>query len=315
MPLPLTVSTAWAAHGPKGLHGLLERLQAVGATGVECEYRLRERDFHLVTRRLIASGLPIRALHNFCPHPAAWAHLEPSGDLFSLSSVDERERSLAVTYTQRTIRHAAELGAMAVVLHLGAVEGAEPPTLRAAVDRWGRESPATRTVLERWTALRAWRARPHLDALWRALEPVTEEARRRGLRLGIETRVHLHEIPNATELSLLLERFGGVAGYWHDTGHAEIRSRYGLPGQREWLDRFGEHLVGLHLSDALGWTDHLSPGRGTVDFGMVAKHLPPHPVVATLEIDGRWPASEVRQGLGALVTTGLLEPAPSASAV
>lgn len=311
MAIPLTVSTSWAARGPRGLDGVLDQLFEVGATGVELEYRLRERDFHALVQRLRRAGLPVRSVHNYCPHPAAYDALEPSGDLFSLSSLDGRERSLAVAYTRRTLRHAAELGAEAVVLHLGAVQGAEPSTLRAAVDRWGSRAEPTREVLERWTALRAWRARPHLEALRGALEPLAEEARVLGLRLGLETRVHLHEIPNADELAELLQRFGGPVGYWHDTGHAEIRARYGRMGQRGWLDRFGEHLVGLHLSDALGWADHRVPGRGTVDFEEVARRLPHRPVVGTLEIDGVASPREVRRGLERLEQVGLLEGAPA----
>lgn len=312
MSIPLTVSTVWAAHGPHGLDGVVDRARAVGATGVELEYRLRERDFHPLVERLRAATLEIRSLHNYCPHPADFDHLEPSADLFRLSSLDERERSLAVAYTRRTIRRAAELGARAVVLHLGAVDGEQPTTLRAAVERWGPRSEEARRVLRRWMALRAWRARPHLEVLRRALGPLAEEAARHGVRLGLETRVHLHEIPDPTELSELLERFGGPVGYWHDTGHAEIRSRYGLPGQRGWLDRFGHALVGLHLSDARGWRDHLAPGRGTVDFAAVADRLPRGPLVATLEIDGREPADAARRGVEGLVDLGLLAGPPVA---
>lgn len=311
MPIPLTVSTAWAARGPHGPAGTLERLSSVSATGVELEYRLRERDFHPLVAALRSEGLPIRALHNFCPHPADHDALEPSGDLFRLSSLDERERSLAVAYTRRTIRHAAELGAGAVVLHLGSIDGAEPATLRAAVERWGPLSESTRRVLRRWMALRAWRARPHLEAVARALEPLAEEAAAHGVRLGLETRVHLHELPDPDELALLLARFDGAVGYWHDTGHAEIRARYGLAGPHAWLDRFGHALVGVHLSDARGWRDHLAPGRGTVDFGAIARHLSGPSVIASLEIDPDEPPSVVRRGLWPLARAGLLDLAPA----
>lgn len=307
MPLPLTISTSWAAGGPRGLDGTVDRVLAVGGRSVELEYRIREAELGPLLRQLEGAGLSVRSLHNVCPHPARFDHLPPSGDLFRLSATDAHERALAVSYTLRTVRLAAELGADAVVLHLGNVGVETPATLRQVVDRHGAGSREARLVRERWLTLRAYRARPHLEAVKRALEPVVQESARLGVGLGLETRVHPHELPDAHELAELLDTFGPVVGYWHDTGHAEIRGRYGLLGQLGWLERFRDRLIGLHLTDVRGWEDHRAPGQGVVDFGAVARALPDRELVATLEIAPRWSEDLVKRGLAELARAGLVE--------
>jgi sugar phosphate isomerase/epimerase len=47
---------------------------------------------------------------------------EASGDRCSLASLDKAEREMAIQMTLRTIEHAEDLGARAVVLHLGKVD-------------------------------------------------------------------------------------------------------------------------------------------------------------------------------------------------
>ena len=45
-------------------------------------------------------------------------------------------------------------------------------------------------------------------------------------------------------------------------------------------------MIGIHLHDVIGDTDHQCPGRGDIDWGMIAGHLSPQ-VMKVCEI-GEW---------------------------
>jgi sugar phosphate isomerase/epimerase len=105
--------------------------------------------------------------------------------------------------------------------------------------------------------------------------------------LGLENRVYFREIPNINEMAELLNRVeGSLVGYWHDVGHAEVQQRLGFTPHEEWLIKFGGRMIGIHLHDVNGVSDHRVPGRGDVDWGMIAKYLPQE-AIRTCEINQR----------------------------
>jgi sugar phosphate isomerase/epimerase len=58
-----------------------------------------------------------------------------------------------------------------------------------------------------------------------------------------------------------------------DTGHANIDDRRGRR-LKELVDRFGERIGHLHISDNKGkLDDHLAVGQGTVNFVRLVRHL------------------------------------------
>lgn len=92
-----------------------------------------------------------------------------------------------------------------------------------------------------------------------------------------------------------------------DTGHAHLYSQVPLG---DWVDVLAERIRYLHLSDNDGSYDqHLSPGRGTIDWTSFAdalrrgnRSLPVVPETETLD--------RVQETVGALTRLGLLRPAP-----
>jgi sugar phosphate isomerase/epimerase len=69
-----------------------------------------------------------------------------------------------------------------------------------------------------------------------------------------------------------------------DTGH---QAAFGQAPLESWIQGVGKDIGELHLHDNRGeWDDHLAPGKGSVDFGLLFKTLPPllnEPPVITLE--------------------------------
>ena len=298
----LAVSSSWIEN-PYDPAAAVARVQAIGLRAVELEYRIGRSAIRPLAAAFANAGIAIRSLHNFCPYPEDCGRA-PSGDLFDLASLDPEERSLAVRYTGETIRYAAGLGAKAVVLHLGAASIPATDAIRAA---FVRGAGPTRAVVAAHLAERAKYAIRHREHVLRSLESLDAEAARRGIRLGLETRVHLHEIPDEDETAWLLDALrGGVTGYWHDAGHAHVRQTCGVGTQHGWLERFASSLVGVHLHDARGLDDHLVPGDGEIEFRPIADRLPrDRDVLRTLELGPHWPVEAVRAGIRVLETAGL----------
>jgi len=234
------------------------------------------------TRAVIASGLlPIASVHA----PAPWA-LTPSGipnaDL-NLASLDEAARVDAVGWAGRSIALASEAGARAVVLHLGHVES---PVL-VQRDRVLRELYPAADLVACELALqeRLSAAPPYLAAARRSLVELAARASASGVVLGVESRLALHEIPLPSELPLLLQGFDPeMVGYWHDVGHTEVLHRMGYVPREQWFSQPGIHVVGGHVHDAAGTTDHRAPGRGDVDLSWHLARLAHLPTL-TLEIN------------------------------
>jgi sugar phosphate isomerase/epimerase len=65
-----------------------------------------------------------------------------------------------------------------------------------------------------------------------------------------------------------------------------VQQRLGFGSHEEWLSRFAHKMIGIHLHDVLGVSDHYAPGKGDVNWEMVAKNLNPG-IVKVCEI-GQW---------------------------
>jgi sugar phosphate isomerase/epimerase len=153
-----------------------------------------------------------------------------------------------------------------------------------------------RNTREELIRQRASRVRPYLDAAKRSLRELGERGRQNDIMLGLETRFNLHEIPNMNEMTeLLSEAPADLVGYWHDVGHAEVQQRLGFGSHQEWLLRFGHRMIGVHLHDVLGTSDHYAPGKGDINWKMLAADLPAG-IVKVCEI-GQWNDEEELQGV------------------
>src|SRR3990172_6294109 len=118
-----------------------------------------------------------------------------------------------------------------------------------------------------------------LSTMWGQQERFVEDmyrfAEEAGVVLGLENRLHYHEIPQPEECRELIEELpAGVGGYWHDVGHAEVQWRLGLVDKHLWLDTNGPRCIGCHLHDVTGLADHRAPGNGDVDWTYIRDGIP-----------------------------------------
>lgn len=270
----LGISTSWWYSKVARADHIVDDILQLGLDGVELEYRITHGMYQEMKPRLITS-LPVFSIHNFFPIPEGFGPGQGSGNLFLLSSTAPEERSRAVKYTIRTIEHADELEARAVVLHLGDVDMPSPAEGFAKLYSIGRvHGSDALAFLNDQRHIRQQTRQKNLDAVLLSLEELNKEAEKRGILLGIENRYHFHEIPDFEEIGLILEKFqGGHIGYWHDTGHARVQENLGILRRNELIEAYAEQVIGVHVHDVTGLKDHLAPGQGDMNYEEIKPYL------------------------------------------
>jgi sugar phosphate isomerase/epimerase len=237
-----------------------------------------------------ARDMQIASLHAPCPVSERWTD--------GLSSVNEAERTRAVESIKRSIDAAGEVGAQAIVVHMGNT-GVAPRqgSLVDAVQRYGRLSDEYRRLRDQAWADREAAKGPHLQAGLRSIREIGEHAAGTDVRIGVECRDSYHEIPSIDEFAEVFAATDGLpVGYWHDAGHGAKLDFLGFIEHEEFLRRYGDRLVGMHVHDTHGARDHLAPGMGETDFEMLARYLRPT-TIKTLELNRSVTAQQISQGL------------------
>ena len=257
---------------------------------------------------ILSYGFPITSIHQ----PAPWVrHSNGRGNSHvNMASLDEDERRAAVDYAAKSVEWASRVGANRLVVHLGQVSDVpeqfeEELEMRRMFDGGRADDPRFPELRERAVVRRREAAEPHVEAARRSLLDLVRLAEPHGVAIGLENRYHYHEIPHPEEYELL---FDGLvpeqAGYWHDTGHAEVLHRLGFLDRYEWLGRWSDRCIGAHLHDVSGIGDHMSPGDGDVDWDYIVEGVG-HLAGFTLEINQHQSDERVAGAIAFLTSIGL----------
>jgi len=283
------------------------KAEQLGFTHIELNTSVSPQMLH----ELLDTGVAISSIHSPCPSVLSSRGVPVSS--LSLSSVDERERKEAVSFTKRTVGLAADVGAKAVVVHMGEVpiDPGLQTRLHKLYDAGLTQTKEYGQAKEELVLQRASQAAPYFNAARRSLDELCDYSGQKGILLGLETRFHLNEIPNMEEMSALLDEVQNhFLGYWHDVGHAEVQQQLGFSLHEQWLSRFQDRMIGVHLHDIHGISDHHAPGRGHMNWEMIAKYLRPG-VIRVCEI-GEWnDEKEMRGVIKFLTMKGVLSQSES----
>ncbi|MDD5775025.1 MAG: TIM barrel protein, partial [Candidatus Omnitrophica bacterium] len=268
-----------------------QEIKALGFNEVELSFNLTAEMVDAVEALVREQSVRVTSLHNYCPIPPDIERQKALPDCYSMSSPDEDERRRAVALTRVTIDTAVRLNASAVVLHCGRVEVPDRTVDLIAMFNNGLRATA------RFAALRGDIIRERdsvrqrfLDNTLRSLDDLNAYAARQKVRLGVENRYYFREIPFFDEAAIILDRFRDSAiHYWHDTGHARLMENLGfIESDEDYLKRYGSRLIGIHLHDITGCSDHRAPGTGEFDFKKLKPYLSSHTLTV---IEAHHPAS------------------------
>jgi sugar phosphate isomerase/epimerase len=296
---PIGLSTSWNGPG-RDADTLLDQHRGLGFQRLEAYAHFTLDELRRLAAAASSRGMHIASLHSPCPVPTN-AQGERVRWTDGLASVDHNERAFAVDTIKRSIDAAAEIGARAIVVHLGntGVASRQGPVFET-VARTGRLSDEHRRLRDE-----AWHEREtakgaHLEAALRSIRELGEHALGASVRIGVECRDGYHEIPSVDEYADVFAATAGLpVGYWHDAGHGAKLEYGGFVEHEEYLRRYGDHLVGMHIHDTREARDHLAPGQGGTDFAMLARYLGPR-TIRTLELSPSVPADQITAALDML---------------
>lgn len=294
----LALSTSWISSESTNAETLLEALSGFDIAGIELSYRISEAMFRQMKKPLKRSGLKVVSVHNFFPIPSAKPDSKGSGDLFLLSSPDKKERQRAVQWTIKSIEHAHELSAAAVVLHCGYVQmNHEMPILYQYLKSNRIHSPEAQAFIKQKLKERDHFKPKHLDCLLSSLDNLVRVAEKQNILLGLENRYYYHELPGLADFRVIFNKLSGSPlGYWHDTGHAHAHETLTLIPKEALLKANADRLIGVHLHDATGIIDHLAPGTGQIDFNRLLPYLN-RDTIKVIELQPGIPSPEVSRGI------------------
>jgi len=300
----LALSTAWCSHRHSDGRAMLQEMAGLGFRHVELSHGIRIVLVPGVLRAVEEDVVQVSSTHNFCPLPTGITR--PAPNLFepSVPAGSGHEHDQWLRHTKRTLDFAAQVRARAVVLHLGSVSffWSNPGRtlrhfIRAHPGADLRKDENYQKLLARGTAkLRAKMPR-YWEQTRRSVEEIVSYAAERNLQLGLEIREKFEELPFDPDFGELLAApaLAGRAGYWHDTGHAELKLRMGVSTPQQMLEANADKLVGFHLHDVdADGHDHQPIGKGTVDFQLVRRFWQPHHLLV-LELSPHATTEEVRE--------------------
>ncbi len=250
---------------------MLREIRELGFDYAELSHGTRISLLPGILEAVEAGEMKISSLHNFCPLPMGINYAAPN--LYQFSSQRARERELAQRYTLKTIELAARVKASVVVLHLGSIEMKDyTKKLLQLAARGEKESAKYQKLCSELAEKREAKKEPFVERTKELLKKILPEAESRGVKLGVENRQALEELPLDSDFQFLFRELASPnLVYWHDTGHAQIKDNLGFIHHAMHLESLRERLFGFHVHDVeFPGRDHCAPGSGTIDFAALA---------------------------------------------
>lgn len=280
---------------------MMREMADLGFAYAELSHGIRITLVPGILRAVEQGVIKISSVHNFCPLPTGVTRAAPN--LFEPSASTHREHDQWLRHTKRTLDFAAQVKASAMVTHLGSV-GFFWSNPSRKLKHWVRnhpgvevpESPAYQKVLTKCCAQLRKRMPPYWAQVKSSLDEIRSYALAKNVRIGCENREKFSELPVDDDFPQLFADLAKptACGYWHDTGHAQLKQNMGMVQHRQLLEQCKDQLIGFHLHDVSAeGDDHQPIGDGRIDFEMVSEYWRPEHLL-TLEFSPALKVDQVR---------------------
>ena len=280
---------------------MIQEMAGLGFESIELSHGIRITLVPGILRAVEEGVVKVSSTHNFCPLPTGVMHAAPN--IFEPSAREHREHDQWLRHTKRSIDFAAQVKSRVLVCHLGSVSFFWFNPARN-VRRYLHEHPdagrtpddqAYQTLLGKSLVKLRKRMGPFWEQTQASVREMFDYAKQKGVKLGFENREKFEELPLDADYFDFLAGLPPDApvGYWHDTGHADIKEGMGLLQHREHLTKMAPRLIGWHLHDVnAGGDDHQGIGTGHIDFKMVSSFWRPEHLL-TIELGPRATVEDV----------------------
>jgi sugar phosphate isomerase/epimerase len=276
---------------------MLQEIRSLGFEFAELSHGIRISLLPGILEAVDAGEIRISSLHNFCPLPMGVTYAAPN--LYQFTAERPRERELAERYTIKTIEFAARIQAPAVVLHSGSIEMKDyTGKLLGLAARGKCETPKYAKLCADLDQKREAKKGPYVERLMEMLKKLLPVAESHRIKLGLENRQALEELPLESDFQFLFHDLPSPnLGYWHDTGHAQIKENLGFIQHAMHLESLRDRLFGFHIHDVqFPGRDHCAPGTGMIDFAALKPLVKPEHI-KVFELSPGLTAEEVKNGV------------------
>ena len=269
-------STCWNSHRHTDGRAMLREIRDLGFEYAELSHGTRISLMPGILDAVAAGEIKISTLHNFCPLPMGVNHAAPN--LYQFSDERPRERELALKHTLKTLDFAVRVKAQLVVLHVGSIQLKDyTDKLIEMIEAGEKDSPKYKKLCAELVEKRDKKKKEFWNRTIESLKKIVPEAESRGLRLGVENRESLEELPIESDYDALFKEIPSPSlVYWHDTGHAQIKENLGFLNHKQHLESRRDRLAGFHIHDVqYPGKDHCPPGSGMIDFAALKPSVKP----------------------------------------
>jgi sugar phosphate isomerase/epimerase len=289
----LALSTCWNSYRHQDGYAMLKEIRQLGFPVVELGHAIRFSLWPGIVKAWEEELIKIGTLHNFCPVPTSI--FRPDPNCYEFSDARPSMRKAAIKASEETIKHAAKLGARAVVFHLGR---AGPSGVTDKLERMYQNGGF---LSRRYTDLKVHavqKRKEKFPIVWprvrECLEPLVAMAAGLNIKMGFEIRQEFEEFPHEEEFPTVLEAFPpDIVGYWHDFGHAQLKEFLGWHDHAETLRLRAPRLFGAHIHDCRRpLDDHLPLGHGEIAFSSLLPLMPEN-AIGVLELAPGTPEEQV----------------------
>ncbi len=302
-PTNASISTMWAIHAFKDLNEFWKTSREMGFQKIELNHQVNSD----MLAHLEVDHLQLSSVHEPCPADISTKELVERDWL--ISSMNDETRRIGVDQVKKSIDLAYKFAAPVVIVHCGTIPTAEnhESKLRSLFKAGRMQSAEYQATKVEFEQTRRSLANPRLRCVKKSLENLLEYAGQFNIKIGLENRYHYMDIPSPDEMEELLGVDGPARlGFIYDVGHAQALDRLGFYPHDEWLEKYSSRMLGCHLHDVIGLTDHYAPGLGEIDFEHIASFLPKE-AFRTFEILPGNTLAQVRNGLSKLAQAGCIQ--------
>ncbi len=302
-PTNASLSTMWALTNYPDLNDFFEISKQLGFQKIELNHQV---DSPMLSR-VHLDHYQFSSVHEPCPADISTKDLVARDWL--ISSTDEDFRKQGVGTVKRSIRLANDLGAPTVVVHCGTIPYNlnYESKLRTLFKNGQNTSEEYQEIKSKFIQLRTELVGPRLNSVKKSLNELLEYAEQYKIKLGLENRYHTMDIPSINEMGELLSLADSSRlGFIFDVGHAQALDHLGFYTLKDWLMRYSSRMLGTHLHDVIGLTDHYAPGLGEIDFHWIASFLPENSF-RTFEILPGNTLAQVKQSVQLMVEAGCIK--------